>query len=307
MARNGEIDDYRGYCKDCKANTYVVLDHSNGDTICTDCGLVLESYYIDETTEWRAFNDDNNDKDLNRVGYNTNPLLSQGNLTTSISNNKGDHAIPKWLDGVSNSDRVLLQGFDIIEIIACRLGLVQPIKNRAKEIFKKTEEQKACIMRKRDSICAACLFISSRENKLPRTLKEISSAGYGVTKKEINKAVQSIKRHVELEDMGTLNPSELVRRFCSNLGMKNRAVKAVHEAVEKIQDVDIRRNPKSVLAAIIYTITQLSDEKKPLRDISLATDVAEGTIKKSFKDISPHVSYPLKWWCQATQVTLSCN
>ncbi|KAL3568065.1 hypothetical protein D5086_030716 [Populus alba] len=198
MARNGEIDDYGGYCKDCKANTYIVLDHSNGDTICTDCGLVLESYYIDETTEWRAFNDDNNDKDPNRVGYNANPLLSQGNLTTSISNNKGDHAIPKWLDGVSNSDRVLLQG------------------------------------RK-------------------------------------------------------------------NLGMKNHAVKAVHEAVDR------RMNPKSVLAAIIYTITELSDEKKPLRDISLAADVAKGTIKKSFKDTSPHVSYPLKWWCQATQLTLSCN
>lgn len=80
--------------------------------------------------------------------------------------------------------------------------------------------------------------------------------------------------------------------------MKNHAVKAVHEAVDR------RMNPKSVLAAIIYTITELSDEKKPLRDISLAADVAEGTIKKSFKDISPHVSYPLKWWCQATQLTL---
>jgi transcription initiation factor TFIIB len=268
MARNREIDDYRDYCKDCKANTYIVLDHCTGDTICSDCGLVLESCYIDEIAEWRTFNDDNNDKDPNRVGYNVNPLLSQGNLKTLISNNKGDHAIPRWQDGVSNSDRVLLQGFDIIEIIANRLGLVQPIKDRAKEIFKKIEEQKTCIMRKRDSICAACLFISCRENKLPRTLNEISSVVYGVTKKEINKAVQSIKRHVELEDMGTLNPSELVRRFCSNLGMKNHAVKAVHEAVEKIQDVDIRRNPKSVLAAIIYTITQLSDEKKPLRGLT---------------------------------------
>ncbi|KAJ6371239.1 hypothetical protein OIU77_001693 [Salix suchowensis] len=307
MARNREVDDYRGYCKDCKANSSIVLDHCTGDTICSDCGLVLESYYIDEVMEWRSFNDDNNDKDPNRVGYNLNPLLSQGNLTTLISNNKGDHAIPKRQTGVSTSDRVLLQGFDIIEIIANSLGLVQPIKDRAKEIFKKVEEQKTCIRRKRDSIYAACLFISSRENKLPRTLNEISSAVHGVTKKEINKAVQSIKRHVELEDMGTMNPSELVRRVCSNLGMKNHAVKAVHEAVEKIQDVDIRRNPKSTLAAIIYTITQLSDEKKPLRDISVAADVAEGTIKKSFKDMSPHVSRLVpKWYAREEDIRKIC-
>ncbi|KAJ6421553.1 hypothetical protein OIU84_028848 [Salix udensis] len=186
---------------------------------------------------------------------------------------------PSGRPGVSTSDRVLLQGFDIIESIANSLGLVQPIKDRAKEIFKKIEEQKTC-----------------------------TSAVHGVTKKEINKAVQSIKRHVELEDMGTTNASELlVRRFCSNLGMKNHAVKAVHEAVEKIQDVDIRRNPKSMLAAIIYTITQLSDEKKPLRDISVAADVAEGTIKKSFKDMSPHVSRLVpKWYAREEDIRKIC-
>ncbi|KAK8565430.1 hypothetical protein V6N12_058992 [Hibiscus sabdariffa] len=35
-----------------------------------------------------------------------------------------------------------------------------------------------------------------------------------------------------------------------------------------------RRSPISI--AVIYIITQLSDDKKPLRDISLATGVAEG-------------------------------
>ncbi|CAK7355695.1 unnamed protein product [Dovyalis caffra] len=271
MARNREIDDYRGYCQECKSYTSTVLDHGSGDTICSDCGLVLESHYIDEITEWRTFADDNNDTDPNRVGEAANPLLSQGNLTTLISKpmgTKGDLVISKWQTRVSNPDRVVIQGFQTIEVMANRLSLVLLIKDRAKEIYKKIGEQKSCIIRNQKAMSAACLFIASRENKLPRTLNEVASAAYGVTKKEINKAVQIIKRHVELEDMGTINPSELVRRFCSNLGMKNHAVKAVHEAVDKIQDIDVRRNPKSVLAAIIYIITQLSDEKKPLRGLS---------------------------------------
>lgn len=42
------------YCKDCRKNTVVVLDHATGDTICSECGLVLDSHYIDENN-WRNF------------------------------------------------------------------------------------------------------------------------------------------------------------------------------------------------------------------------------------------------------------
>ena len=30
----------------------------NGETICDECGLVLDEYYIDHGPEWRSFNDD---------------------------------------------------------------------------------------------------------------------------------------------------------------------------------------------------------------------------------------------------------
>jgi hypothetical protein len=33
------------------------------------------------------------------------------------------------------------------------------------------------------------------------------------------------------------------RRFCSNLGMTNQAVKAAHEAVQKSEELDIRLVP----------------------------------------------------------------
>jgi transcription initiation factor TFIIB len=40
-----------------------------------------------------------------------------------------------------------------------------------------------------------------------------------------------------------------------------------------------------------------------IADISLAADVAEGTIKKSFKDISPHVSRLVpKWYAREEDI-----
>ncbi|KAJ6778666.1 TRANSCRIPTION INITIATION FACTOR IIB-RELATED [Salix koriyanagi] len=73
--------------------------------------------------------------------------------------------------------------------------------------------------------------------------------------------------------MGTIHAGDfmpqldLQRRFCSNLGMSNHAVKAATEAVKTSEQFDIRRSPISIAAAVIYIITQLSDDKKPLRGL----------------------------------------
>uniref|UniRef100_A0A2N9EW33 TFIIB-type domain-containing protein n=1 Tax=Fagus sylvatica TaxID=28930 RepID=A0A2N9EW33_FAGSY len=56
------------YCSDCKRQTEVVFDHSAGDTVCSECGLVLESHSIDETSEWRTFANESGDNDPVRVG-----------------------------------------------------------------------------------------------------------------------------------------------------------------------------------------------------------------------------------------------
>lgn len=72
------MEDFNIFCGDCKKNTIVAFDHSSGDTICTDCGLVIESHYIDEVPEWRIFSDRrSSNKDPKRVGESSN-ILSDG-------------------------------------------------------------------------------------------------------------------------------------------------------------------------------------------------------------------------------------
>ncbi|XP_073261259.1 transcription initiation factor IIB-like [Populus alba] len=182
-----------------------------------------------------------------------------------------------------------------------RLGLVATIKDRANEIYKKVEDQKSSRGRNQDALLAACLYIACRQEDKPRTVKEICSVANGATKKEIGRAKEYIVKQLGLEtgqsvEMGTIHAGDFMRRFCSNLGMSNHTVKAATEAVKTSEQFDIRRSPISIAAAVIYIITQLSDDKKPLRDISLATGVAEGTIRNSYKDLYPHVSKIIPSW-----------
>lgn len=72
------------YCKDCNISTVIVFDRATGDTICSECGLVLDSHYIDEKADWRTFTplaskDDNYDP-ISTV-KSTNNLKSRHNYT----------------------------------------------------------------------------------------------------------------------------------------------------------------------------------------------------------------------------------
>ncbi|RZC43932.1 hypothetical protein C5167_036872 [Papaver somniferum] len=287
------------YCSDCKRSTEVVFDHSAGDTVCSECGLVLEAHSIDETSEWRTFANESGDNDPVRVGGPSNPLLTDGGLSTVISKPNGasgdflSSSLGRWQNRGSNPDRSLIQAFKTIATMSDRLGLVATIKDRANEIYKKVEDQKSIRGRNQDAILAACLYIACRQEDKPRTVKEICSVANGATKKEIGRAKEYIVKQMEIElgqsmEMGTIHAGDFLRRFCSHLGMTNQAVKAAQEAVQKSEELDIRRSPISVAAAVIYMITQLSEEKKLLRDISIATGVAEGTIRNSYKDLYPY-------------------
>ena len=105
------------FCTDCRSYTELVFDHSAGDVVCSECGLVLESRSVDETSEWRTFADDSGDHDPVRVGEPVNPLLSGGGLSTVISmpvGSRGDSSIMRLQNHRGDPDRSLLMVFKSI-------------------------------------------------------------------------------------------------------------------------------------------------------------------------------------------------
>lgn len=260
-----------GFCTDCKAYTPIVFDHTTGDTICSECGLVLESHSIDETSEWRTFADESRDKDPNRVGAPLDPLLCGGGLGTVItkigascdSSFSSSRVINQWQKVAQNPDASLINKFKRIGDMADTLGLKETIKNHAKELYKKVTDQNACRGRNLSPIMAACLYYACQEEGYPRTMKEIAK---GATMKDVYRAKRLVREKLGIGNK-VIHAGDLARRYCSNLGLNNLVTKAVLETVKKSEKFDIRRTSTSILATIIYMITQLSDRKCSLRGV----------------------------------------
>ncbi|KAH9568178.1 hypothetical protein CY35_03G064500 [Sphagnum magellanicum] len=208
---------------------------------------------------------------------------------------------PIFLNGQHHETKFrILKGFQSFDWNK-GLGLVSTIKDRANEIYKKVEDLKSIRGRSQDAILAACLYIACRQEDKPRTFKEICSVANGASKKEIGRATKFIVKQLEEEmgmsmEMGTIHAGDFLRRFCSHLGMSNTAVRAATETVKRSEMLDIRKSPISVAAAAIYMISQLSDDKKNLKDISGVAGVAEVTIRNSYKDLYPHAAKLIPDW-----------
>ncbi|KAJ4803877.1 Transcription initiation factor IIB [Rhynchospora pubera] len=297
-----KMSDSDLYCFECRRETVIIVDHAAGDAICSECGLVLEARSIDESSEWRTFSDDTNDNDPNRVGGPTNPLLSNGGLSTIITKSSGTRSgslfseIGRLQNRMSHSasDQALIRAFGKIGDMADRLGLVNTIKDRANELYKRLDE-KSAKSRNQDAIFAACIYIACRQENAPRTIKEICTAACGVTKKDLGRARTFIEKQLGVEtgslvEMGSIHAADFVKRFCSALGLNLSSVKAVQRVVEKCEEFDIRNTPISIAAAVIYVIVQQSDNSKTIKDVASSTGVGESTIRSVAKVVEDKLS-----------------
>uniref|UniRef100_A0A0D9WZ78 Cyclin-like domain-containing protein n=1 Tax=Leersia perrieri TaxID=77586 RepID=A0A0D9WZ78_9ORYZ len=311
--------------KHCQRVTPMVLDHTTGDAICTECVFVFANVYADQPlTAAPAIGD-------GAAAAHADPLPPAGSevATPVLRADDADSkprmrgavvpkmrgaAQPKMRAAVPETNKALAEGFGAIADMARRLGLADAVSERAKEVLRKLEEAKACPKgRSRDALYAACLHTACRVEGSPRTLKELITAtpDAAATKRDMGKFINAIKRHVDLgnEEAGqeqadtktngsgasgfVVRAGDYLVRYGSAVGLSEQEVNTARRAASRLDErLDVRRNPQSIAAAIIYMAVQRSDggRSKSFREVSAATAVSESTIKDAYKDLCPHAT-----------------
>lgn len=275
-------------CTDCGETQNIIEDHRNGYNVCGSCGVVIGNRIIDETSEWRSF-EDSNKSDPSRVGSASNPFLDTEQLDTMISVGKGMNSYTlskiQMKNYMRGPKRALKNGLNLIQAYCERASISKTICDRAQHIFKTVESQKLLKGKNLEGAVGACLYIACKLENAPRTFKEISVIT-GVQKREIGRCYKLIERDVDRK--GTLPTGDIVSRFCADLNLNLKIQKIASRISQKIHEIGALtgRSPDSVAAAVIYLVLNLYPEYRGLqKDIHLVTGVTEITIKSTYKDM----------------------
>lgn len=294
-------------CPECKIFPPDLIERfSEGDIVCGSCGLILSDRVVDTRSEWRTFsNDDQNGDDPSRVGDAGNPLLDGEDLSTMISyvpenvraGRDLNRAQAKSL--VDKKDNALVAAYSKISQMCNGYQLPKIVQDGAKEVYKMVYEERRLRGKSQESIMAAAIFFGCRKAKVARTFKEIWALT-NVPKKEIGKVfklmLEVIKEKNETnpgayslikdsEQTTQTSAEDLIRRFCSHLGLSNDITNAAEHIARKCKESGILagRSPITIAATVIYMASLIFGADVSPSKIANRTGVSDGTIKTSFK------------------------
>ncbi|XP_064395370.1 transcription initiation factor IIB-like [Halichondria panicea] len=274
----------------------LIEDHSAGDMICPECGLVVGDRVIDVGSEWRTFSNDKSSTDRSRVGGTEDSFLESGNLTTyigTITSKPGSEttgtSFKNWQKGggMSAADRSLTTASGDIKNMVAKLNLTRSIEDRCKTLFKQVYNEKRLKGRANDAIAAACLFIACRQEDVPRSFKEICSVSKH-PKKEIGRCFKIIQQVIKTT-VTPVSTTDFMSRYCTNLQLPMPVQKAASHIAEKAVSLDLApgRVYLSVAAAAIYMASQASAQKKTQKEVGDVVGVADSTIRQSYRLLYP--------------------
>jgi transcription initiation factor TFIIB len=292
-------DEEEDVCPECGGN--LVHDSEHGETVCADCGLVVEEDGIDPGPEWRAFNPTEKDR-KSRVGAPTTTMMHDKGLSTNIGWQDKDaygkslsprqrekmQRLRTWNERFrtrNSKERNLKQALGEIDRMASALGLPETVRETASVIYRRALQEDLLPGRSIEGVSTASLYAAARQAGTPRSLDEIASVSR-VEKMELTRTYRYVVRQLGLE-VQPADPVSYLPRFTSELDLSEEAERRARDLLEaaKGQGVHSGKSPVGLAAAAIYAAALLTNEKVTQSQVSDVTDVSEVTIRNRYKEL----------------------
>lgn len=282
-------------CPECGGN--VIQDGT--ETVCKECGLIVDENRIDPGPEWRAF-DHAEEKSKSRVGSPKTQAIHDKGMTTTIDWKDKDaygqpissrkrstmHRLRKWQRRIRTKDageRNLQFALSEIDRMGSALGLSRPVRETASVIYRRALKEDLIRGRSIEGVASASLYAAARTEGYPRSLEEIQNVSR-VERREIGRTFSYVKRELKLP-IGPVNPKKFVPRYCAELDLSNKVENKAKEIIETTADGTLSgKAPTGYAAAAVYTASLLCDERKTQREVADVAQVTEVTIRNHYQD-----------------------
>jgi transcription initiation factor TFIIB len=297
--RSEEQTDEEMACPECTGR--LINDEEHGETVCQDCGLVIESDEIDRGPEWRAFDAKEKDE-KSRVGAPTTNTMHDKGLSTNIDwrdkdaygNSLGSRQrekmqrLRKWNERFRTRDskeRNLKQALGEIDRMASALGLPDNVRETASVIYRRALDEDLLPGRSIEGVSTASVYAAARQAGVPRSLDEISDVSR-VEKNEVARTYRYVVRELGLE-VKPADPESYVPRFASGLELSDEAEHRARQLLQNAKEKGVHsgKSPVGLAAAAVYAAALLTNEKTTQAAVSEVADISEVTIRNRYHEL----------------------
>ncbi|ADQ67110.1 transcription initiation factor iib (tfiib) [Halogeometricum borinquense DSM 11551] len=294
-----ETEEETQVCPECGGS--LITDEARGETVCGDCGLVVETDAVDRGPEWRAFNSSERDS-KSRVGAPTTRMMHDKGLSTNIGwQNKDAYGkalsarqreqmqrLRTWNERFrtrNSKERNLKQALGEIDRMASALGLPENVRETASVIYRRALDDDLLPGRSIEGVATSALYAAARQAGTPRSLDELETVSR-VDKMELTRTYRYVVRELKLE-IEPADPEQYVPRFASELDLSDEAERQARDLLRNAKKAGIHsgKSPVGLAAAAVYAAALLTNEKVTQSEVSEVASISEVTIRNRYKEL----------------------
>lgn len=283
-------------CPEC-GDSVIIQDSKIAEVVCTNCGFVLATDMTNLGPEWRAYTAEEREAKI-RVGAPQTFMLHDKGLSTKIDwrdisafapNKRAQlHRIRKWHQRsrvASSTEKNLARALSEIGRLSETLNLPKNIVETSAITYRKAVSEGLIRGRSIKSMITATTYLACRQNKLVRTISEISEAS-GVNKKQVASNYRFLVRKLKFF-VPPVRPNQHITKLSSQVGLDGLTEGIAHKILlaAKTQKLTSGRGAKSIAAAASYIASKVAGSNKTQREFAEAADVTEVTIRNRYREM----------------------
>jgi transcription initiation factor TFIIB len=286
-------------CPQC-GSPNLVADGTNGEVVCSQCGLVIIEKALDRAPEWRAYTLEER-RSKSRTGA---PIrysnFDKGLHTTirgfkdasgnSLSGKAKRRAwrLRKWQNRSRVRDsrnRNLMQAMNELQMLSEKLHVSSSIKELAAVIYRKALDEDLTRGRSIAAIVAAALYAACRFTKTPKTLNDVVAVS-ARSRGEVSRAYRLIVRTLKIE-MPSHDPLNYVSRIAAKAKVPGKVQGVAFKILQnaKRKRITMGKDPVGVASAVLYIACQLEGENVTQKEIAEAAGVTDVTLRNRKKEL----------------------
>jgi transcription initiation factor TFIIB len=309
-----EQKDKRENVESCSYQTKIITDYESGETICSNCGMVISDRIRPDRLEWH-----NSEQNGRIYGSAAKATRQHTGPPSSLANyDKGLYTVIGKTDFDVNGrqldplvrysmhkirihdvrtqstfrDRNRKKAFTELDKLKNKLGLSDAIIEKTAYVYRKAEKRGIIRGRTISSILAASLYITCREVEVPKTLKEIAKAS-NIRLKTLSKDYRLLLTELDLK-VPNNDLMHCVFKVGNTLQMTEKTKRRAIELADLINKKDEHtyssgKDPMGLAATALFVASTNNGKGLTQREIASAAGLTAVTIRCRLKEIGKYL------------------